>query len=412
MSFLTEWLTSIVLFILFAIVIDMLLPNSSMQKYAKMVVSLLLIVVMLNPIFKLFKTDPEVIFEYLTENGQSQSADIKNHINSEKKEIQATQRAYILEEMAVQLKKKAEETFSHDAYKIEKLNVSAGAKVDSEEDITEISVHMAPASEKTVQTIAPIHINTDKTYESADTAEKKKQKKSKKSYRKYGKSAVRKLRFIWKAGRETAMNKNGLWHVLKKQLLPGQAKDGEKPKLTKYHYFLFVFVLGVSFMLVSQLFSSPEKAGKDTAETASATTSADPAGSDAKTAAVFKTSKADEPKNSIDDYEKEYENQLKEILETIIGVEDVSVVVNVDSTSLKVFEKNKSSKNTTTEETDKEGGKRSVTDQTSEEEIVMIRNGDQETPVVVQTKKPDIRGVLVVAQGVDNVQIKKPSLKQ
>lgn len=66
MSFLTEWLTTIVLFILFAIVIDMLLPSSSMQKYAKMVVSLLLIVVMLTPIFKLFKTDPEVIFEYLT----------------------------------------------------------------------------------------------------------------------------------------------------------------------------------------------------------------------------------------------------------------------------------------------------------------------------------------------------------
>ncbi|MCY8514048.1 stage III sporulation protein AF [Bacillus atrophaeus] len=191
MSFLTEWLTSIVLFILFAIVIDMLLPNSSMQKYAKMVISLLLIVVMLNPIFKLFKTDPEVIFEYLTENGQSQSADIKNHINSEKKEIQATQRAYILEEMAVQLKKKAEETFSHDAYKIEKLNVSAGAKVDSEEDITEISVHMAPASEKTVQTIAPIHINTDKTYESAGTAEKKEAEKVKKE-----------LSEIWEIGSE------------------------------------------------------------------------------------------------------------------------------------------------------------------------------------------------------------------
>lgn len=84
MSFLTEWLTTIVLFILFAIVIDMLLPSSSMQKYAKMVVSLLLIVVMLTPIFKLFKTDPEVIFEYLTKNGQSESADIKNQINSKK----------------------------------------------------------------------------------------------------------------------------------------------------------------------------------------------------------------------------------------------------------------------------------------------------------------------------------------
>lgn len=81
--------------------------------------------------------------------------------------------------------------------------------------------------------------------------------------------------------------------------------------------------------------------------------------------------------------------------------------MNVDATSLKVYEKNKSNKNTTTEETDKEGGTRSVTDQTSEEEIVMIKNGDKETPVVVQTKKPDIRGVLVVAQGVDNVQIKQ-----
>ncbi|MCY8334837.1 stage III sporulation protein AF, partial [Bacillus spizizenii] len=89
MSFLTEWLTTIVLFILFAIVIDMLLPSSSMQKYAKMVVSLLLIVVMLTPIFKLFNTDPAVIFEYLTKNGQSESASIKNQINSKKIEIQA-----------------------------------------------------------------------------------------------------------------------------------------------------------------------------------------------------------------------------------------------------------------------------------------------------------------------------------
>ncbi|WP_276734533.1 stage III sporulation protein AG [Bacillus sp. (in: firmicutes)] len=201
------------------------------------------------------------------------------------------------------------------------------------------------------------------------------------------------------------MNKNGLWNVLKKQFLPRQTKDGEKPKLTKYHYFLFVFVLGVSFMLVSQLFSSPEKT--ENAKMTTAVTSQVSADSKEKTAEVFKASKSDKPKDSIDDYEKEYENQLKEILETIIGVDDVSVVVNVDATSLKVYEKNKSNKNTTTEETDKEGGTRSVTDQTSEEEIVMIKNGDKETPVVVQTKKPDIRGVLVVAQGVDNVQIKQ-----
>lgn len=176
MSFLTEWLTAIVLFILFAIVIDMLLPSSSMQKYAKMVVSLLLIVVMLTPIFKLFKTDPEVIFEYLTKNGQSESADIKNQINSKKIEIQASQRAYILEEMAVQLKKKAEERFSHDEYKVGRIKLTAGEKVDSEEDIKTISVYMAPSSEKTVQTVAPVHIDTDHAYVTKEAAEQKEAK--------------------------------------------------------------------------------------------------------------------------------------------------------------------------------------------------------------------------------------------
>ncbi|MBU8806001.1 stage III sporulation protein AF [Bacillus subtilis] len=176
MSFLTEWLTTIVLFILFAIVIDMLLPSSSMQKYAKMVVSLLLIVVMLTPIFKLFKTDPEIIFEYLTKNGQSESADIKNQINSKKIEIQASQRAYILEEMAVQLKKKAEERFSHDEYKVGRIKLTVGEKVDSEEDIKTISVYMAPSSEKTVQTVAPVHIDTDHAYVTKEAAEQKEAK--------------------------------------------------------------------------------------------------------------------------------------------------------------------------------------------------------------------------------------------
>ena len=171
MSFLTEWLTSIILFILFAIVIDMLLPSSSMQKYAKMVVSLLLIIVMLNPIFKLFKTDPEIIFDYLTKQEQSQSADIKNQIKSEK--IQASNRAYVLEEMAVQLKKKAEEMFSHDEYKIDDIRLTAEEQVRSEEDVKTISVYMAPSSEKTVQTVAPIDIRTDRKYEPEGAADKK-----------------------------------------------------------------------------------------------------------------------------------------------------------------------------------------------------------------------------------------------
>ncbi|MFB6496653.1 stage III sporulation protein AF [Bacillus haynesii] len=176
MEFLTEWLTNIILFILMAIVIDMLLPNSSMQKYAKMVISLLLIVVILNPIFSLFRTDPDVIFEKLTKNGQVQSSEIKNQLNSEKKEIQASQQAYILEQMAVQLEKNAEGRFTSDKYKIDRVAVSSDSQLKTEKDLSkyaEVSVFLQPASEKTVQAVAPVEINTDRGYQSMREREKK-----------------------------------------------------------------------------------------------------------------------------------------------------------------------------------------------------------------------------------------------
>ena len=59
MEFLIEWVTNIILFILLATVIDMLLPNTGLQKYTKMVTGLLLIAIILTPILKLISKDFE-----------------------------------------------------------------------------------------------------------------------------------------------------------------------------------------------------------------------------------------------------------------------------------------------------------------------------------------------------------------
>ena len=109
----------------------------------------------------------------------------------------------------------------------------------------------------------------------------------------------------------------------------------------------------------------------------------------------------------IDDYERTYETQLKEALDAIVGVEDVTVVVNVDATEKKVLEKNRNTQTQITDETDREGGKRKVEDQSTEEQLVIIQNGEKEVPIVIETKKPEIRGVLVVAKGAENIQVKK-----
>ncbi|MDJ0287988.1 MULTISPECIES: stage III sporulation protein AF [Bacillus] len=177
MSFLTEWITSIILFILFAIVIDLLLPNSSMQKYAKMVVSLLLIVVMLNPIFALFRADPDRIFsEIMKGKDQAQSEEIKNQMNLEKKEIQASQRAYILKQMAVQLEKSAKEPLEKESYEMKHVEVLADEEhldQNMEADQFRIKAVLVPLTGDAVETVAKVDIDLSRQKEESAGASAK-----------------------------------------------------------------------------------------------------------------------------------------------------------------------------------------------------------------------------------------------
>jgi len=177
LSFLTEWITSIILFILFAIVIDLLLPNSSMQKYAKMVVSLLLIVVMLNPIFALFRADPDQIFsEIMKGKDQAQSEEIKNQMNLEKKEIQASQRAYILKQMAVQLEKSAKEPLEKESYEMKHVEVLADEEhldQNMEADQFRIKAVLVPLTGDAVETVAKVDIDLSRQKEESAGASAK-----------------------------------------------------------------------------------------------------------------------------------------------------------------------------------------------------------------------------------------------
>ncbi|WLR49742.1 stage III sporulation protein AF [Bacillus tianshenii] len=109
MEYLSNWMTNIVLFILLAVVVDMLLPNSSMQNYAKMVIGLLLILLILTPILRFFSEDFESVLKSIEMSDFSQNEQLKNKIEEKKKEIQAGQRAYILDKTAVQMKENVQE---------------------------------------------------------------------------------------------------------------------------------------------------------------------------------------------------------------------------------------------------------------------------------------------------------------
>ncbi|EKN69873.1 stage III sporulation protein AF [Neobacillus bataviensis LMG 21833] len=179
MEFLKEWVTNIILFILLATVIDMLLPNSSMQKYTKMVTGLLLIAIILTPIFKLISKDFESALGSIPTYQSPGEKNMKNVIDSKKKEIQASTDAYILKEMAVQLKKDVkEELMEQYGLEIEKIDLAIDDKSDQAfpENLQKVIVLLKQPEQgvKTVEVIKQIEINTEKPLPSKGSTEETK----------------------------------------------------------------------------------------------------------------------------------------------------------------------------------------------------------------------------------------------
>ncbi|USG63647.1 stage III sporulation protein AG [Brevibacillus ruminantium] len=112
------------------------------------------------------------------------------------------------------------------------------------------------------------------------------------------------------------------------------------------------------------------------------------------------------PPDIIREYENMYETQLKEILASVVGVGGVEVMVNLDSTPELVVEKNRNIRSSTNQETDEKRATRNQNDQSRDEQVVVVQGGKQDQPVVLKTLKPKVRGVLVVAKGADNIQVK------
>jgi stage III sporulation protein AF len=180
MDFLKEWVTNIILFILLATVIDMLLPNSSMQKYTKMVTGLLLIAIILTPILKLISKDFDTTMSSIPSYQAPGEKNMKNSIDLKKKEIQASQHAYILEEMAVQLKKDVKkELMNQYGLEIETINLAVNEESDKAfpKNLQKVTVLLKQPenSVETVEAIKKIEINTKEPLPSEGSTQETKQ---------------------------------------------------------------------------------------------------------------------------------------------------------------------------------------------------------------------------------------------
>ncbi|WP_037463589.1 stage III sporulation protein AG [Shimazuella kribbensis] len=163
------------------------------------------------------------------------------------------------------------------------------------------------------------------------------------------------------------------------------------PKQKKWHYLILVGCVGVGILLFSSFLTTQEEDATSNPLTTEQ--------SDSKPTGSLQ-------QNGMKGYEEQFENELSTILSKVVGVSDVSVVVNIDSTEEEVLQSDIHESEQTTSESDTKGGSRSVNQNNVDKKTSVYRTDRGEQPIIIKRLKPRVRGVLVVARGVENLQVK------
>ena len=175
MHFLTEWIMNIIVFILLAMIVDMLLPSSAMKKYTKLVTGLLLIAIILTPVLKIFSQDFDSLMAQVSAKTIVNKNNVENLIEMKKKEIQASQDAYKLKQVAVQLKKEVNKELIDRFGKSIDGDISITMKDDNKvsvDNIDKIILYLKDVKDDTaIAAIEPIKIDTQKPVDNQNSAE-------------------------------------------------------------------------------------------------------------------------------------------------------------------------------------------------------------------------------------------------
>lgn len=107
----------------------------------------------------------------------------------------------------------------------------------------------------------------------------------------------------------------------------------------------------------------------------------------------------------IDDYAKNIEDKLQEILGQIKGVGSVKVMVTLEDTAERIPVFNTTSSQEKSNEKDSQGGTRETSREDQTYQVVTGKGSD--SLLIVKEVKPKVKGVIVVAEGAEDIQVKE-----
>ena len=167
-------------------------------------------------------------------------------------------------------------------------------------------------------------------------------------------------------------------------------KKGEKNnKKTIENLVIFVVILIITIIAINAIWKTDKKENTQNKESAY------------KKLAESSNSELNEESSN-----ENIEEKLENILSQMDGVGKVKVLVTYSETSQVVPLYNEDLQVNTTEEVDKEGGTRKISENKEKKDIIYQETGGEKVPITGSIISPKIEGAVITAQGANNAQTK------
>lgn len=103
LEFLTDWIQQLIVVILLAIIAEMLLPDSKWRNYTKVVISLIIILICLQPVFTILNLDMNSITSAISINNKEEPS-LKQKIDGHSSEIDQAKNELVTQQVTKSMK--------------------------------------------------------------------------------------------------------------------------------------------------------------------------------------------------------------------------------------------------------------------------------------------------------------------
>lgn len=110
--------------------------------------------------------------------------------------------------------------------------------------------------------------------------------------------------------------------------------------------------------------------------------------------------------NTLSNYTSELENRLSKTLSQIEGAGSVDVMITLDGSSQLILAYDTESRTNTTDNTTASGTSTKSNNTTTNSSPILITKNGQSQPLVLSEIMPNIKGVVVVCEGANNIRVK------